>query len=318
VSVFRVQSGGEVEVADMDAFVRDADSVSFMLFLRLGQTRAVMRVGAYSVDVAISEYQYMVKFLADLRSSVFSQLKDGMIEVRGNQNIMISPASDITSSIRLSEFTAPELYDKIIFDQLYPAVAQAIEKNIKTGILLYGDYGVSKSTTANKVMGSVEALKMTVTNGGYGYAISVAESIKAAKIVLIDDVDTDLNDKKTSDVTDLLRFLDSDSYSVVILIANNPKNICRAVVRPGRCDIKIECKRPGREDILDILAGLDNLFPGHQYDKELCVSEFIKLKATHASINASYKNMIRYGKTLLDAITDTNSMDSQASEYLVE
>lgn len=176
-----------------------------------------------------------------------------------------------------------------IYPALQTAVVNALDKNVKIGILLYGVHGVSKSQTIRTVLNSnkecIKALKFIIDSQTCpGEFIKFLSPIKAKKILIFEDMDVLENKIKTSQLSNILAILDSDVYDIFICTTNSNK-IDRALTRPGRCDVKIKCNIPNTEECRKICHSLKK-----QYDvKDVGSYALYNKGLTHADINAIYK-----------------------------
>lgn len=252
---------------------------------------------------------YQEELVLEMNSHIMSKLSGSIIEIG-------RCASEYDDKfVTYSDFVKPSFYDKQLFDSIHSAMTGSFDKKIKTGILVYGAPGVGKTLA---VFGAISeypnALKFRVKNTGYQEAKKFLSKIKAPKIVLIDDIDTAENSRKTAENAELLNFLDSDVYDIAIIILNDNK-IMPPLVRAGRCDLKFFCENPDREKRIDIVKNLLNYYKlssdGHD-NEDLFLEEFgTKTEGmVHADLHNIVKNMVRYNVTLLEAVNKTLEFNS--------
>jgi len=308
-AIYKLNAKEDADIFSYESLLDYNDSATILILGKLKEQKIVLRCNSINIDL-IHESDAS-KLLDSLSISVIKEivnvLNNSLIEIKApNAN---SRWDDYSAKFNVSEFHIPEVFDEHIFNSLYPAVKAAFDKGIKTGILLYGDYGVSKTTTVNYLMSKFDVLKVRVANDAYGLAKTTLEKLDTPKIVVIDDADISSDGAKDSSVAELLNFLDSDSYLVAIIIVNDLENICPAVIRAGRCDIKMYCPKPSQETIFDILKHLSEINNSKFCEIELQMVSGKLIGKTHAIVRAVFNNHLRYNIPLLDATEKTLQME---------
>lgn len=137
---------------------------------------------------------------------------------------------------------------------------RAMGQSLKRGILFAGDYGVGKTLLASHI--AREAVK----NGWTFIYVKDSEELANALVyaqkyqpvvVFAEDVDRVAGTERTDDVNDILNQLDGvDSKSAAImtvLTTNHPKNINKAMRRPGRIDLVMEVLPPDAETVIRMI-----------------------------------------------------------------
>jgi len=257
------------------------------------------------VLISCPSYEYRDELIQSINTQILMQLKDSIIEIGRSRNEYDDRC------INYFDFKQPELYDKDLYASLHAAIYNSINKGVKTGILVYGVPGVSKTMTVMRAMGDVSALKFRVRNSGYDTAKQNLERLKAKKIVLIDDIDTVENEHKTAENSELLNFLDSNVYDVAIIVLNENK-IMAPLVRAGRCDIKFFCDRPAPLKRLDILKNLKECYKLTTLDIDGNAEEIKSMtdSMVHADLHNIIKNVVRYDVGIMEAIKKTIEFNS--------
>ncbi len=310
-SVFKLNVKEDLESLTLNSLRDSKDVIQAVVFGFFQEKKVVLKITPVNIEFfteSESSKTFDV-FSISVIQEIVNDLKNSLIEIKAPAS-GISRWDDYTMKFQISEFHIPEVFDKHLFDAIYPAVKVAFEKNMKTGILLYGDYGVSKTTTVNYLMSNFDVLKVRVANDAYALAKNTLEGLETKKIVVIDDADVSSEGEKDSGVTELLNFLDSSSYTVAIIIVNDLNNICPAVIRAGRCDIKIYCPKPSKENILEILYHLYDLNPNLQpSENEIHLVSDRLVGTTHAVVRTVFNNAIRYNISLLDSAQKTLEME---------
>ncbi|MFA5071080.1 MAG: hypothetical protein WC511_01765 [Candidatus Pacearchaeota archaeon] len=264
------------------------------------------------------------KFKQSLLNCTLAQLSKDVIELAGKDSFHLG----YVQKMKYSPLVVPEWYDTDISTQLCKIANSALACGIKTGVVLYGSYGVSKSSSVNHLLSVFpDALKFRLSPESYADASSIFSGLAAKKIVILDDVDIQANSTKTEEVAGLLNFLDSNSYDLCILIVNDINSLHESIVRPGRCDIKIYCPPPDAKKIGDIFCsmfhkyGLDRLQNEwklfEEIDYECVVNKILNSgKNSHALVNSCFMNMLRMKISLREAVEKTLLMENNAKRVV--
>jgi hypothetical protein len=305
-------------------FVADGDAVDFLILGTIPESKLKVAVHSTYKHIefyAIPEGSYDSPFTARSSAEAFvlsstqavlEELSSGVVEVvkqKGEERYVGDSVG-----FKLVDFDPPEFFDKDLVNKIAPVAEAAISGGVKTGVLLYGDYGVSKTTTVNKILSMFDVLKVRVANSAYSDAKKILEDLRTRKIVVIDDADIGNNAEKNEDVSELLNFLDSNSYDLVFIVVNDTKALCPAITRPGRCDIKIHCPKPDAKTITTILTNLKFADNDATQLSPNVVNTLLQYGATHALVKACYMNSIRYKISLEQSVQQTLAMEDQAAE----
>jgi ATP-dependent 26S proteasome regulatory subunit len=194
-------------------------------------------------------------------------------------------------------------------------VKRCLDFGLKTGILLYGPPGLSKTSTALKVMKEFDVIRVRLPNSGYSKVKQLLGYTGSKRIVLIDDADIADNSDKNEVNSELLNFLDSSTYDICIMIMNEV-TVLPAIVRPGRMDLKLKCSHPDEALRSRIIAKLLSKYdyPAQDYPTLLQDTDGM----THAEIHNVFKTAIRYNCPLAKALTICKTMESTLKEHIAE
>ena len=259
-------------------------------------------------DIFGPSEEQSASLIASIAAALLQSLQKNLIEISGGNHYDY----DDIHSLKLFDLEVPEFYDEYIFDNLFNALETSMEKKIKTGVLLYGPPGVSKTTTVKYILAKLNAVKIKISNDGYKAAKKILNIIKAPKVILIDDIDVINNDDKDDEVTALLDFLDSECYNIVIMVANT-LNLSPVIIRSGRCDIKLECKPPSTEAREKILHNVLSEQKLEITDKEFAFALKNTNNMTHADLHNIVKTMSRYAISIKEAIEKVKGFIQQTS-----
>lgn len=151
---------------------------------------------------------------------------------------------DAEKAIRLNVFTPIQ----------YSDACRAAGIPLKRGALLAGEYGTGKTLTA------FVTAKLAVQNGWTFIYLNdvryLAQTFQVAAqyapaVIFAEDIDRAIGHERTTDVDKILNSFDGvdskHSEIITVLTTNHLQNISQALLRPGRCDVLVEMKRPDKQ-----------------------------------------------------------------------
>lgn len=149
-----------------------------------------------------------------------------------------------------------EKYEVISHIDKWKSLKDLYEKNgiiNKTGILLYGEHGLGKSSIARAIASYLDYSLHVISLKGFksqDELINRVSSIKPNSVILFEDIDCCVGNRETEDDSSLLgvvlNLLDgslSPNEVVFVATTNYIDRLDKALIRDGRFDLKIEMKR---------------------------------------------------------------------------
>ena len=158
------------------------------------------------------------------------------------------------------------------FDHLKNYVSEFLENrdwyedtNVKwnLGVLLYGISGSGKSTTIQALAThfNLDVYVINLNEINDNDFMRAVSAIPECSILILEDIDAAFNDRKAEDTkvtfSGLLNVLDgvaTPEGRITIMTTNHIDKLDPALIRPGRCDIKIEYVHASYEQIIDLVG----------------------------------------------------------------
>jgi len=272
MSDFRV--GEEVKVSD---FISDA--ISGLVF---GTTHIILEVpldSGYSAKIAISakgtDRSMIIKYPDTVMyTAVVTQMQSDMLKALCGKYLTVSEHRwdcDLMS-ITTSELDRPRFFNKEISSRISSICKRAFETKQKITILLYGKAGTGKTCALRSAIMDMDCIITSVEESPTKGMIKLLSGVNGInKIVIMEEVDSGDIDasEKSEKVRSILTFLDSDCFDVSIMTVNSV-DIYSAILRSGRCDIKIRFDLPDNEHRKEIIRAVySDLFHDELEDSRL-------------------------------------------------
>lgn len=317
----------KIEAVSFEGYITSGEFLIFAVYLEFEGTPVLLLDKGKQFEIYINRKRpnaisdFYDTFVLKANSAILNSLKSHFLVISGSSRYMDEV------KFTLENLQKPKFYDLELYNFLFPIIKKSLDSSIKTGILIYGRPGVSKTSTVLKILNELDLIKLRLPNSGYALAKSLLAGTNAKKAVLIDDMDVGENAEKTGEVSNLLDFLDSNCYDVVIMVVNKLE-VDPTIIRPGRVDIRRFCKEPDYKHRIQIIKnilqdmkelsdfGIGGSFVGESERVDELAELFEGL--THAEIHTIFKNSVRNGNTLEDSFALYKQMALESENYKQE
>ena len=184
-----------------------------------------------------------------------------------DENLVFEKNSTITEVMKdIKGFFKKETYE------LY----QDLELPYKRGIILYGDPGNGKSAMIRQLIRSVSDVSKIIINPGIRNVTYVLSSLMKAldgkkAIIIIEDIDSLINDRNRSEFLNILDGVDIKSGVLFIGTTNYPERLDPAIMnRAGRFDRTYKIDNPTKETRKAYFKSrkLEKIFGKYRLDKK--------------------------------------------------
>jgi len=204
-------------------------------------------------DVLCMSYDDVREFVfRPILIEIMQSLKGKYLRIKGSQ------WSSNSYAIQMTPIDVPKYYDEEVVTDTINTIAQAVARKSKLSMLFYGHPGVGKTCALNRIISSLDAVVVNVGYSPEDRIVSLLNGITGAtKVLVIEEVDANGSNSRHKDehVRNILTLLDSDCYDIVIMTANST-SLYAALIRSGRCDIKLKFDIPNPVKRASIVANV--------------------------------------------------------------
>ena len=215
----------------------------------------------------------------DIQREILASIKENIVHLSMRHDYMSSMQMSLTP-------LEPAKYndaDKVSY--LSKLLTTAFDRKEKLSAILYGLPGVGKSSTILTSLANSGALVFAIDDQiEYEDLHALIKDLPGDKVLLIEDLSSQGTGRDGSAFTDMLKILDSDMYSAAIMTTNSTK-LPPALVRSGRCDIRIRFDLPDEPERSLIMHNLAKQY-GYEPNANLIM---LTDGLTHADLNALYR-----------------------------
>jgi hypothetical protein len=207
------------------------------------------------------------------QTDVIEQLQADMLSSLKGKYLTVGEHRWDSDLIAINTFEPdiPKFFIKDIANRISSICVKAFETKQKITILLYGKPGTGKTCALRAALKDMDCIIANIEESPTEGMIKLLTGVKSInRIVVMEEVDSGDIDatEKSEKVRSILTFLDSSSFDVAIMTVNSV-DIYSAILRSGRCDIKIKFDMPDCDHRVEIISSVYKEFFKGDIDQSL-------------------------------------------------